>query len=46
MYFAPEIFLGDLYDFKLDVWSLGIILYELMYLDYPYIATDFVNLME
>ena len=45
VYFAPEIFKGDKYDFKLDIWALGVILYQLMYLDLPFIAKDYVDLM-
>ena len=40
-YLAPEIWKADIgegYSFKSDVWALGIILYELCYLEKPFLA--------
>ena len=31
LYMAPEIFKGELYDNSVDIWSLGILLYELLH---------------
>ena len=31
LYMAPEIFLSDQYDAKADLWSIGVILYEVQH---------------
>jgi serine/threonine-protein kinase ULK/ATG1 len=36
LYMAPEIFNKDNYTEKIDIWSIGIILYELLYGIHPY----------
>ena len=36
LYMAPEIILNKPYDINSDIWSLGIILYEMMYKKHPY----------
>ena len=36
IYMAPEIILNDLYNIKADLWSFGIIMYELLYGTNPY----------
>ena len=35
-YIAPELFLYNKYSRKSDIWSLGIILYEILFKSYPY----------
>lgn len=35
-YRAPEIFLRKAYDYKMDIWSLGCILYEMMIREVPF----------
>ena len=36
---APEILAGEEYDSKCDLWSLGIIIYQLLFKKYPYEAS-------
>ena len=35
-YMAPEILFNKVYDYKIDLWSLGILLYELLHGIPPY----------
>jgi len=35
-YFSPEMCKGESYDLRSDIWSLGILLYEMCCLDYPF----------
>ncbi|XP_050076276.1 serine/threonine-protein kinase Nek7-like [Anopheles maculipalpis] len=37
LYMAPEVASGKDYDYKSDVWALGIILYELCMLEHPFV---------
>lgn len=39
-YLSPEICLGRRYDHKSDIWSLGVLLYELTTLRYPFTGTS------
>ena len=39
-YLSPEIINGQSYDYKSDIWNLGIILYELTQLKYPFIGDN------
>ena len=35
-YSAPELLVGDDYDYKVDLWSIGVILYKLYFNEFPY----------
>ena len=39
-YLAPEIINGSQYTAKIDVWSLGIILYEMLSMKHPFIIPE------
>lgn len=39
-YISPEIIRGKLYSFKTDIWSLGVILYEMCALKLPFRGKD------
>ena len=45
LYLAPEIINEDGYSFKADVWSLGIIMFELMNLEVPFFAVTYGGLL-
>lgn len=49
IYMAPEILKGSVYDHRADIWSLGVILYEMMYGFCPYqenSITKLINLID
>jgi len=33
---APEVMRLEPYDFKVDIWSLGVVFYQLLFGDYPF----------
>jgi len=35
-YSAPELLVGDKYNYKIDLWSIGIILYQLYFNEFPF----------
>ena len=39
-YMAPEIVKNEAYDFSIDVWSLGVLLYELIHSHSPFVVKD------
>ena len=41
---APEILAGEKYDNKCDLWSLGVIIYQLLFKEYPYDAETEVGI--
>ena len=45
-YMAPELLLGDAYNYKADVWSLGCVLYELAALAVPFQAQKMTQLQK
>ena len=44
-YMAPEIFEGKNYSFKVDVWSLGLLLYEMLYGNSPFNCSNLAQLL-
>ena len=44
-YMAPEIFGSENYDYGVDIWSLGILLYELLYGHSPFKANNTKNVI-
>ncbi|KAG5504968.1 hypothetical protein JKF63_04415 [Porcisia hertigi] len=45
-YLAPELWQRQSYSRKADIWSLGVIIYELLALKKPFLATNLSELME
>lgn len=41
---APEMILGEYYDTKVDIWSLGVLLYNIVSGHMPFPATDQASL--
>jgi len=46
LYMAPQIFRGEKYGPKCDVWSLGVLFYELIFKKPPWYGTDAQNLFK
>lgn len=40
IYFSPELINGDVQDDRLDVWCLGVMMYELLFLLSPFRGSD------
>lgn len=45
-YASPEVFRAMPYTYKSDIWSIGVLLFELMFARLPFQAEDFEELME
>ena len=45
LYLAPEIINESGYSYKADVWSLGIIMYEIMNFEVPFFSMTFGSLL-
>ena len=43
-FYAPELLKGEKYDNKIDLWSIGIVLYSLYYNEYPYNGNNQVEI--
>lgn len=46
IYLAPEIARGQTYGFSSDIWSLGVMLFELSTQHPPFIARDYIQLIK
>jgi serine/threonine protein kinase len=46
IYMAPEILFHQKYNIKTDLWSIGVILYELVYRKFPYQAKNTIELIK
>ena len=45
LYMAPEVLFGNNYDLKADIWSIGVIYYELLYGICPFETNSIINLI-
>ena len=46
IYMAPEVLKGEIYSNKADIWSLGVVLYEMLFGQCPYQSNSIANLIE
>jgi NIMA (never in mitosis gene a)-related kinase len=46
LYLSPQIWLGKTYDYKTDIWSLGVLLYEMCTLNYPFMGLNMNQLKQ
>jgi serine/threonine protein kinase len=46
IYMAPEVLKGEIYSNKADIWSLGVVLYEMIYGMCPFQSNSIANLIE
>ena len=44
IYMAPEILKGELYNYKCDLWSIGVMLHEIIFEKYPFFGITDVAL--
>ena len=38
IYMAPEVIKGEIYTMKADIWSVGVVYYQLLYGEYPFMG--------
>jgi len=43
---APEVMRMGSYDFKADIWSIGVVFYQLLFGDYPFKGRGAVAILE
>ena len=46
IYMAPEVLRGEIYSNKADIWSLGVVLYEMLFKHCPFQSNSIAKLIE
>ena len=46
IYMAPEVIKGEVYSNKADIWSLGVVLYEMIFGHCPFMSNSIAKLIE
>ena len=46
IYMAPEVLKGEIYSNKADIWSLGVVLYEMLFGHCPFQSNSIAKLIE
>ena len=45
-FMAPEVIEGESYDSSCDIWSIGVIIYSMLYGDYPFTSKNIQNILD